>query len=149
LRKISTVIPPWTNTTEKFKSQLTILSTTCPKDKREETTKRHAISVRAVANDQTVLTIYTDGSKTKEGTRASYIAYYKGHPVAKKALGMGNKAEAFDTEKWALAKSLTWAVKFTSYHPHRNIKTLNFYIDNAVIIQTPHKPWNTPRTSIM
>jgi hypothetical protein len=65
------------------------------------------ISVRVLANDQTVLTIYTDGSKTKEGIGASYIAYYRGQPVAKKALGMGNKAEAFNAEKWALAKSLT------------------------------------------
>jgi hypothetical protein len=42
--KISTVIPPWTNTAEKFKGQLTILNTTCPKDKRGETAKRHTIS---------------------------------------------------------------------------------------------------------
>jgi hypothetical protein len=55
-----------------------------------------------------------NGSKTKEGTGASYITYHKGHPIAKKSLGMGNKAEVFDAEKWALAKSLSWAVKFTS-----------------------------------
>jgi hypothetical protein len=45
-----------------------------------------------------VLTIYTDGSKTKEGTGASYLAYYKGCPAAKKSLGMGNQAEAFNAE---------------------------------------------------
>jgi ribonuclease HI len=89
-------------------------------------------------NDQTILTIYTDGSKTKEGTGASYITYYKGQPAAKKALGMGNKAEAFDAEKWALAKSLAWAVKFTSNHPHDNIKTLKFYIDNAAVVKTTY-----------
>jgi hypothetical protein len=60
-----------------------ILDTTCPKDKREETAKRHAISVRAVANDQTTLMIHTDSSKTKEGTGASYIAYYKGCTIVK------------------------------------------------------------------
>jgi ribonuclease HI len=111
---------------------------TCPKDKREETAKKHAISVRVMANDQTTLMIYTDGSKTKDGTGASYIAYYKGRMIVKKSLGMGNKAEAFDAEKWALAKSLTWAVKFTSIHPHKNIKTLNFYIDNAVVVKTTY-----------
>jgi hypothetical protein len=37
---------------------------------------------------------------------------------------MGNKAKAFDAEKWALAKSLTWAVKVTSNNLHRNIKML-------------------------
>jgi hypothetical protein len=133
--KISTVIPPWTKTMERFKGRLTILDTTYPKDKREETAKKHMISVRAHANDQTILTIYTDGSKTKEGTGASYITYYKGRPAAKEALGMGNKAEAFDAEKWALAKSLAWAVKFTSNHPHKNIKTLKSYIDNAAIVK--------------
>jgi hypothetical protein len=51
---------------------------------------------------------------------------------------MGNKAEAFDAEKWALAKSLTWAVKFTSNHLHKNIKTLNFYIDNVAIVKTTY-----------
>jgi hypothetical protein len=63
---------------EKFKGRLTILDSICPKDKREETAKKHALSVRAHTNDQTLLTIYTDGSKTKEGTGASYIAYHKG-----------------------------------------------------------------------
>jgi ribonuclease HI len=123
---------------ERFKGRLSILDTTCPKDKREEIAKKHVISVRALANDQTVLTIYTDGSKTKEGTGASYITYYRGQLAAKKALGMGNKAEAFDAEKWALAKSLTWAVKFTSNHLHENIKTLNFYIDNAAVVKTTY-----------
>jgi ribonuclease HI len=51
---------------------------------------------------------------------------------------MGNKAEAFDAEKWALAKSLAWAVKFTSLHPHKNIKKLNFYIDNAAVVKTTY-----------
>jgi hypothetical protein len=111
--KISSNIPPWTNMAEKFKGRLTILATTCPKDKREEIAKKHTLSVRTHTNDQTILTIYTDGSKTKEDTGASYIAYYKEHPIAKKAIGMGNKAEALDTEKWALAKSITWAVKIT------------------------------------
>jgi hypothetical protein len=74
----------------------------------------------------------------KEGTGASYIAYYKGRLAAKKSLGIGNKAEAFNTEKWALAKSLTWAVKFTSNHLHKNIKTLNFYIDNAAVVKTTY-----------
>jgi hypothetical protein len=89
--KISSTIPPWTNTTEKFKGRLTILDSTCPKDKREETAQKHALSVRAHANDQTLLTIYTDGSKTKEGTGVSYITYHKGQPIAKKTLGIGNK----------------------------------------------------------
>jgi ribonuclease HI len=143
--RISTIIPPWSDTTEKFKGQLTILNTTCPKDKREETAKRHTISVRAVANDQTTLTIYTDSSKTKEGIGASYIAYYKGRTIVKKSLGMGNKAEAFDAEKWALAKSLAWAVKFTSIQPHKNIKTLNFYIDNAAVVKTTYNITPTSR----
>jgi hypothetical protein len=64
------------------------------------------------------------------------LVTHKGHPIAKKSLGMGNKAEAFDAEKWALVKSLSWAVKFTSNHPHKNIKTLNFYIDNVAIVKT-------------
>jgi hypothetical protein len=85
--------------TEKFKGRLTILNSTWPKDKREESAKKHTLSVRAHTNDQTLLTIYTDSSKTKEGTGASYIAYHKGRPIAKKSLGMGNKAEAFDAEK--------------------------------------------------
>jgi hypothetical protein len=62
----------------RFKGRLIILNSTCPNNKREETAKRHAISVRAHANDQTLLTIYTDGSKTNEGTGGSYVAYYKG-----------------------------------------------------------------------
>jgi hypothetical protein len=130
---------------ERFKGRLSILDTTCPKDKREEIATKHVISVRALANNQTVLTIYTDGSKTKEGTGASYIVYYKGHLAARKSLRMGNKAEAFNAEKWALAKSLTWAVKFTSNHPHKNIKTLNFYIDNVAIVKTTYDITPTSR----
>jgi hypothetical protein len=57
--KISSTIPPWTNMAEKFKGRLTILNSTCPNDKREETAKKRALSVRAHANDQTLLTIYT------------------------------------------------------------------------------------------
>jgi hypothetical protein len=92
---------------EIYRCRLSILDSTCPKDKRNEEAKKHAISVRTHASDQMILTIYTDGSKTNEGTGASYITYHKGCPIAKKKLGMGNKAEAFDAEKWALAKSLT------------------------------------------
>jgi hypothetical protein len=51
---------------------------------------------------------------------------------------MGNKAGASDAEKWALAKSLKWAVKITSNNPHKNIKTLNFYIDNAAVVKTAY-----------
>jgi hypothetical protein len=51
---------------------------------------------------------------------------------------MGIKAEAFDAETWALAKSLAWAVKFTSDHPHENIKTLKFYIDNAAVVKNAY-----------
>jgi hypothetical protein len=137
-KKISSTIPPWTNTAEKFKGRLTILDSTCPRDKREETAKKHALSVRAHANNQMLLTIYTDRSKTKEGTGASYITYHKGRPIAKKKLGMGNKAKAFDAEKWALAKSLMRPVKLTSIHPHKNIKTLNFYIDNAAVVKNAY-----------
>jgi hypothetical protein len=89
--KISTVIPPWTNMAERFKGRLTILDSTCPKDKREETAKRYTLLVRAHTNDQMLLMTYTDGSKTKEGTRASYIAYYKGCLIAKKSLGSTQK----------------------------------------------------------
>jgi hypothetical protein len=32
---------------EKFKGRLMILDSTCPKDKRDETAKKHALSVRA------------------------------------------------------------------------------------------------------
>jgi hypothetical protein len=106
--------------------------------KREETAKKNALSVRAHTNDQTLLAIYTDGSKTKEGTGTDYITYYKGRPIAKKSLGMGNKAEAFDTETWALTKSIAWAVRFTSNHLHKNIKSLNFYMDNVAIIGTTY-----------
>jgi ribonuclease HI len=143
--KISPNIPPWTNTAEEFKGRLTILTSTCPKDKREETAKKHTLSVRAHANVQTLLTIYTDGSKTKKGTGTSYITYYKGCLIAKKAIGIGSKAKAFDAEKWALAKSPTWAVKFTSNHPHKNIKTLNFYIDNIAVIKYTYEITLTSR----
>jgi hypothetical protein len=50
---------------------------------------------------------------------------------------MGNKAKAFDAEKWALAKSLTWAVKTTSNNPYKNIKTLKFY-NNAAVVKTAY-----------
>jgi hypothetical protein len=136
--KISPIIPPWNKMAEIFKGRLTILNSTCPKDKREETAKKHTLLVRAHANGQTLLTIYTDSSKTKEGTEASYIVYHKGRPIAKRSLGMGNKADTFDTEKWALAKSLSWAVEFTSNHLHKNMKTLNFCIDNAAVVKTTY-----------
>jgi hypothetical protein len=113
---------------EKFKGRLTILDSTCPKDKREETAKKHTLSVRAHVNNQTLLTIYTDSSRTKKETGASYIVYHKGRPIAKKSLGMGNKAEAFDAEKWALSKSLTWAVKIHRQAPaqkYQNTKLLH------------------------
>jgi hypothetical protein len=48
------------------------------------------------------------------------------------------KVTRINTEKWALAKSPTWAVKFTSNHPHRNIKTLNFHIDNTAVVKTTY-----------
>jgi hypothetical protein len=40
--KISSNIPPWTNMVEKFKDRLTILTSMCPKDKKEETTKKNS-----------------------------------------------------------------------------------------------------------
>jgi hypothetical protein len=95
-KKKSSNIPPRTKTADKFKGRLEIYTSTCPKDERNETVKKHSLSVRAHMNDQTSLTIYTDGSKTEERMGTSYITYYKGRLVAKKSLGMGNKAEAFD-----------------------------------------------------
>jgi hypothetical protein len=106
-----------------------------PKDKREEIAKKHTLSVRAHENDWTLLTIYTDGSKTKEGTGASYIMYHKGHPIAKKSLGMGNKAKYLTQKNRPCQKPI---LKFTSNHPHKNIKTLNFYMDNVAVVKTTY-----------
>jgi hypothetical protein len=57
------------------------------------------MTVRSQSNDQTILTIYTDGSKTEEGTGAGFIAYHKNRAITKKELGMGSQAEAFNVEK--------------------------------------------------
>jgi hypothetical protein len=76
--RISTDIPPWTKTAIDLKGKLTIISSTCAKDKRKENAKKHNIEVKTHINDQSLLTIYTDGSKTKEGTGAGIIAYHKG-----------------------------------------------------------------------
>jgi hypothetical protein len=35
-------------------------------------------------------------------------------------------------------KSLTWAVKLTSNNPHKNIKMLNFYIDDTTVVKTAY-----------
>jgi hypothetical protein len=78
----------------------------------------------------------TDGSKTKDGTGAGIIAYHKGRPIRKESLGMGNQAEAFDAEKWALTKCLAWAISHTTDNPRSHIKTLNIYIDNAAVVKT-------------
>jgi hypothetical protein len=99
---------------------------TCPKKERKGTAKRHNVSVRHHTKDQTIPTIYTDGSKTKEGTGASFIAYHKGHAIHKKPPGMGNYAEAFDTEKWALTKTIAWVIKYTTKHLQKQIKTFTY-----------------------
>jgi hypothetical protein len=44
--------------------------------------------------------------KTEQGTSAQFIEYHKGYTIIKKELGMGTQAEAFNTEKWALAKCI-------------------------------------------
>jgi hypothetical protein len=44
------------------------------KRQKRRNSQKHALSIRAHTNDQTLLTIYTDGSKTEEGTGASYLA---------------------------------------------------------------------------
>jgi ribonuclease HI len=59
--------------------------------------------------------------------------------ITKKEIGMGSQAEAFDAEKWALAKCIHWATKHTDEHPHNQINTLKIYIDNAAIIKAVYE----------
>jgi hypothetical protein len=109
--KITIDIPPWTKTANDLGNKIKISHLTCPKDKRKETAREHTISVRSQSSDQTILTIYTDGSKMEKGTGAGYIAYHRNRVITKKEIGMGSQAEAFDAEKWALAKCIHWATK--------------------------------------
>jgi hypothetical protein len=50
---------------------------------------------------------------------------------------MGNKAEAFDAEKWALAKSLMWVVKLQSVKAlfvwDYNLRLFRFYCQTQII----------------
>jgi hypothetical protein len=68
-------------TANDFGNKIEILHLTCLKDKRNKTAKKHTISVRSQSNNQTILTIYTDGSKTEEGTGTGFIAYHKNHII--------------------------------------------------------------------
>jgi hypothetical protein len=77
--KITTDIPPWTKTANNLGNKIEISHITCPKDKRKETAREHMLSVRSQSNDQSILTIYTDGSKTEEGTGTGFIAYHRNH----------------------------------------------------------------------
>jgi hypothetical protein len=43
-----------------------------------------------------------------------------------------------DAEKWALAKCIEWAIKFTDDHPQKQISTINIYIDNAAVVKTTY-----------
>jgi hypothetical protein len=97
--KITINIPPWTKTANDLRNKIEILHLTCLKDKSKETAREHTISVRSQSSNQTILTIYTDGSKTEEGTGTGYIAYHRNHTITKKEIGMGSQAETFNTEK--------------------------------------------------
>jgi hypothetical protein len=88
-KKILTDIPPWTKMAIDLNGKLTVISSTCAKDKRKENTKKHNIKVKTHINDQSILTIYTDGSKTKDGTGARIITYHKGLGLN---MGMGKPA---------------------------------------------------------
>jgi hypothetical protein len=57
----------------------------------------------------------------EEGTSTGFIAYHRNCAITKKELGMGSQAEAFDAEKWALAKCIQWATKHTDKHPQKHI----------------------------
>jgi ribonuclease HI len=48
---------------------------------------------------------------------------------------MGNKAEVFDAEKWALTKCLAWVINHTTDNPNTQINTINIYIDNAAVVK--------------
>jgi hypothetical protein len=82
-------IPPWTKTANDLRNKIEILHLTCLKDKRKETAREHTISVRSQSSNQTILTIYTDGSKMEEGTGAGFRAYHRNRVITKKELGMG------------------------------------------------------------
>jgi hypothetical protein len=69
----------------------------------------------------------------------SFIAYHRGCTIVKKELGMGKQAEAFDAQKWALAKCINWAIKYTDKHPQKQINMLNIYIDNATIVKATYE----------
>jgi hypothetical protein len=137
--KITTDIILWAKTTSELGNKIEILHLTCPKDKRKEVAKKYAISVRTHVNEQTILTIYTDGSKTEEGTGTSFIAYHRGCTIVKKELGMGKQAEAFNAKKWALTKCINWAIKYTDKHLQKQINTLNIYIDNTTVVKATYK----------
>jgi hypothetical protein len=56
--------------------------------------------------------------------------------------------EAFKSFHYILYSSLTSAAWLKAAHGEEDF-ILNANSGLTVIIQTPHKPWNTPRTSIM
>jgi hypothetical protein len=75
----------------------------------------------------------------EEGTGIGFMAYHRNCTITKKELGMGSQAEAFDAEKWALAKCIQWATKHTEEHPQKQINTLKIYIDNAAVVKMAYE----------
>ncbi|KAI0309228.1 hypothetical protein OF83DRAFT_1036948, partial [Amylostereum chailletii] len=115
--------PPWSRRhTWGQRLLTTIPNPRATRHERNEYANRLKVRLGNISRDETVLAIYTDGSRRSANghrrTGAGYVAYLGANEVRAGRWGLGRRAGIYDAEMLALSSSAAAAVNLLARHPH-------------------------------
>ena len=89
--------------------------------------------MQKLAREDKYLIIYSDGSMVKKNefpqVREAAVGFHKGKEVFHKRMGMGGRAEVYNTEMAGLMMGARLAARFTTSQPE--ITKVIFFVDNS------------------
>lgn len=105
--------------------------------KEREIDKKYTVNLDSMKSpgakhlSRTLLNIYTDGSKTEEGTGCGFAIYNGSEVVVEKSYGLVPEATIFQAEAEAVTKAIEWVIE----QEHINKKYIKIFSDSQAVVK--------------
>ena len=104
--------------------------------KKETEAETHTSLVNSLCNDPKHLLIYTDGSKTKNGSNGTgLVAIHANHRHFEARWNLGKHVEVYDSELFGILQATTYARKWTRDPNKKNTNTIWIFVENQAAIR--------------
>lgn len=130
------LVAPWHHTSSSFNGHIQINA--CKPETKDKKEKEKLIDSNKekdhnLTEKNNCLVIYTDGSLVKKRkfpqVGAAAVGYHKGVEVFTEKVGMGGRAEVYNTEMAGLKMGASRATKYITNHPE--ITSIHYFIDKS------------------